>query len=459
MASIFRFFPNSRPDSINRKIFRAASIVAAFTIFAKIAAALKELVIAHAFGRSDALDAFLIAFALPTFLSSMLMSGLGSALLPVLMQTRRDQGPEAAQRLLSNIVFLSVIALVAAAVLVGACAPLYLPFLAHGFSPAKLLLTRKLLYLLLPWIVCNGLATLLSYILNAGEKFALPALAPLVTPLTTIALVLGVGSWNGFSLALGLTAGGVLETLVLLRALHAHHIYLRFRWSGFDKAVRKVLEQYTPMMACAFLMGSTLVVDQFFAAMLPAGSVSALSYGNKLNNALLVIGGNALSTATLPYFSRMVAEGDWHGCRHTLKRYIALIAAISVPLTLAVVVFSRPIVMLLFQRGAFTASDTRVVGLVQMCYCMQIPFQLLSVLHSRFISSVRRNDLLMYAAAMNLAVDIVLDIVFMKLWGVAGIAASTACMSVICLAFLAIASSKLLQQHTPVVAAHAGQQL
>src|SRR5215467_2373949 len=112
MASIFRIFPNSRPDSINRKIFRAASIVALFGVLTKVAATLKELTVANSFGRSDALDAFLMAFALPTFLTSILMSGLGAALLPVLMETRREQGPDAAQRLLSNIVFLSVIALV-----------------------------------------------------------------------------------------------------------------------------------------------------------------------------------------------------------------------------------------------------------------------------------------------------------------------------------------------------------
>jgi putative peptidoglycan lipid II flippase len=460
MASIFRIFPNSRPDSINRKIFRAAGIVAAFSILTRLAATLKELTIAHAFGRNDALDAFLIAFVLPTFLTSLLMSGLGSALLPTLMETRREHGPEAAQRLLSNIVFLSVIALVAAAILVGLFAPFYLPLLAHGFSPEKLLLTRNLLYLLLPWMVCSGLAILLSYILNAGEKFALPALVPLVTPLAMIGFIVFVGPRDGFSLALGMAAGGFLEVMVLLRILWAHDIHFRFRWSGFDAGVRKVLAQYTPMMASTFLMGSILVVDQFFAAMLPAGSVSALSYGNKISNALLLIGGSALSTATLPYFSHMAAEGDFHGCRHTIRRYVALITIVAVPVTLLVIGFSRPIVRMLFQRGAFTAADTQIVSLVQICYCLQIPFQALCVLFSRFICAVKRNDLLMYGSVLNLAVNIVMDMVLMRLWGVAGIAAATAIVSLVSLSFLAIASVKLLAQRAPGVTAaqaHAGQ--
>lgn len=446
MASIFQLFPNSRPDSVNRKIFRAAAIVAGLSILARIAATLKELFVAHTFGRNDALDAFLIAFVLPSFVMNLIMGGLGSALLPVLVETRQREGDDAATRLLSSILFVSVLTLIGAAVLMGVCAPLYLPFLAHSFSPEKLLLTRKLLYLLLPWMIFSGLATLLSYIMNAGEKFALPAMVPLVTPLMTILFIVVLKSQGAFSLALGTAAGGLLEAALLFRILAAHDIRLSLRWNGLDSTVRRVLVQYAPMMAGSFLMGSTLVVDQSFAAMLPAGSVAALSYANKISNVILVVGGTALSTATLPYFSRMVADNDWHGCRHTLKRYIALIMALAVPVTLLLIVFSKPMVKLLFQRGAFTSADTQVVSVVQACYCLQIPFQVLCLLFARFISSVRRNDLLMYASAVNLAVNIVMDVVLMRIWGIAGIAASTAIMYASCLIFLSISSFRLLNQ-------------
>lgn len=454
MASIFQFFPNSRPDSVNRKIFRAAAIVAGLSILARIAATLKELVVAHTFGRSDALDAFLIAFVLPSFVINLIMGGLGSALLPVLVETRQREGEDAATKLLSNILLVSILALIGAAVFMALCAPLYLPFLAHSFSPEKLLLTRKLLYPLLPWMIFNGLATLLSYIMNAGEKFALPAMVPLITPLVTIVFIIAFKAQGALSLALGTAAGGLIEAIVLFRILAAHDVRLSLRWGRFDPAVRKVLAQYAPMMAVSFLMGSALVVDQSFAAMLPAGSVAALSYANKISNVILVIGGTALSTATLPYFSRMVAENDWFGCRHTLKRYVALIMAIAVPVTVMLIVFSKPIVRVLYQRGAFTSADTQVVSLVQACYCLQIPFQLLALLFARFISSVRRNDLILYAAAANLTVNIVMDLVLMKIWGIAGIALSTTLMNIVSLVFLSISSIKLLnQQATGTVAA------
>jgi putative peptidoglycan lipid II flippase len=184
------------------------------------------------------------------------------------------------------------------------------------------------------------------------------------------------------------------------------------------------------------------------AALLGSGSVSALSYGSKVPVGLVAIGAMALSTATLPYFSQMAAANDWQGCRHTLKRYSVLMLSVSVPITVLLIIFSRPLVRVLFQRGAFTSFDTDLVSRVQVFYCLQIPFYVLGMVFVRFISSVRRNDLLMYAAAINLVVDIVMNLVLMRIWGVAGIALSTSIVMMISFLFVCISSIRLLSRQS-----------
>src|SRR5947209_3376182 len=209
-------------------------------------------------------------------------------------------------------------------------------------------------------------------------------------------------------------------------------------------------------------MESTTVVDQSMAAMLPAGSVAALSYAKKIVTAVLAIGATALSTAALPYFSKMAVEDDWHGCRHTLKRYSALVASTAVPFTVVLIVFSRPLVRLLFQRGAFTGMDTELVSWVQICYSIQIPFYIVGMLFVRFLTSIRRSDVLMYASAINLALDVILNLVLMRRMGVAGIALSTSLVYLVSCLFLAACSVRLLAQErfsptTPVAAQRASQ--
>jgi putative peptidoglycan lipid II flippase len=442
-----RFF--SRDDSVNKRILRAAFIVGAVTVLVKVGTAVKDLSVARFFGRNDSLDAFLFAFMLPAFALTVLIGGVSAALVPVLVETRHKEGPAACQQLLASVLLLTIMALVAAALFLGLFAPLYLPYLAHNFPPAKIALTRHFLYLLVPWLILSGIAMFIGYVLNSVEKFAVPALTPILTPL---AILVCIAFWarpaTGFSLAVGTVAGSFLEITFLYYLAQKHELLGALRWHGFSQNVRAVLSQTAPMMAGCLLMGTNAVVDQSMAAMLPSGSVAALSYGNKVPTGLLSIGATALSTAMLPYFSRLAAESDWAGCRHTLKRYTALTLAISVPATVLFILFSRPLVRIFFQRGAFTSLDTDLVSRVQIYYCLQIPFYALSMLFVRFLSSIRRNDLLMFGAAINLVVNIAMNLVLMRIWGVAGIALSTSIVSCASLCFLSICSIRLLSRQT-----------
>lgn len=428
-------FQKGGHDSTNRKIFRAALTIGLVSTLAKGGAVVKDLVVAHVFGRSDALDAFLIAFLLPAFVLNLVMGSLGSALIPVLIETRQKRGVEAEHRLLSSMMFLSLSVMMLVAAALGLLAPFYLRILGSSFSPGKLLLTREVLYCLLPFMVFSGLATFVSGVLSAYKKFAMPGLVPIITPLITIAAVLWAPkSWSAFPLAMGVVAGAFLEAVILLRVLKTCGMPFRLRWNGFDADVRSVMQQYAPMLAGSLLMCSTTVVDQAMAAMLPSGSVAALSYAYKIVGLIVAIGATALTTAAFPYFSHMVTEQDWAGCRHTLKRYTALVLATTVPLTLALIAFSHPLIRLIFQRGAFNALDTDLVSRVQQCYFIQIPFYMCGMLFVRFLSSIRRNDVLMYGSAISLALDVTLNLILMRKMGIAGIALSTSL--VLCVSFI-----------------------
>src|SRR2546426_1119848 len=414
------------PLSTNRKIFRAAVVVGTFTVVAKVGATAKELVVARWFGRGDVLDAFLIAFLLPSFFVNLVAGSFHLALIPTFIQVRETEGREAAQRLFSSVTALSLGILVGLSILLGLTAPYYLRLLGSGFSPAKLALTRDLTYLLLPNVVLGGLEGILVAILNAEERFALPAFLPVVSPLVAVLSLFAAGKSLGiFALALGTVVGQAIETVVLLWALKRRGVRFAPRWIGLDPNLRQVALHYAAMVAGAFLMGGTTLVDQSMAAMLDPGSVAALNYANKLVSAISGTATLALSTAALPYFSQMVASEDWEGCRHTLKSYSRLTALATVPITLGLVLYSRPLVQILFQRGAFTAADTSVVSLTQAMYSIQIPFYVLGILLSRVVASLKRTDLLMYGAGINLTLDIILNLIFMKLMGVAGIALST----------------------------------
>nr|MDQ2731159.1 murein biosynthesis integral membrane protein MurJ [Armatimonadota bacterium] len=415
------------PSSVSRRIFAAALTVGSLTMISKIAATLKETVLARQFGVSDGLDAFLIAYIVPSAAINIIAGAISLALVPTYIQVRERDGREAAQQLLGSITSWGAVMLVGVSVLLAAATPWVLPHLASGFGPDKIALTRSLFWMLLPVLLVTGLSATWGAILNAGERFVLAAIVPTITPLVIMMLVF-VGSipWGVHSIAVGTVLGSVVEASLLAWGLHHQGISVLPRWFNLSREVKQVIRQYAPLTVGCLLTSSSTVVDQCFAAAAGSGSVSALNYGGKIASVLSGVGAMAVATAVLPYFSQMAAEEDWKGLRRVLRVYCGLILAVSIPVTLILCLGSPLLIRLLFQRGAFTADDTLLVASVQRFYLLQIPFFTLGMLCVRAVSALKANYILMWVAAITLGVNVALDYLFMKWYGVAGIALSTA---------------------------------
>jgi putative peptidoglycan lipid II flippase len=121
----------------------------------------------------------------------------------------------------------------------------------------------------------------------------------------------------------------------------------------------------------------------------------------------------------------MIAQKDWAGCRHTLRTWVRLTALVSTPVALALIAGAHLLVRVAYQHGAFGAHDTAVVSPVLAMYAIQIPFFVTSRVFFRFLIAMRRSDLILYGGVGSLVLDVVLNLVLMRWFGVAGIALST----------------------------------
>ncbi len=432
----------------NRKILGAAFTIGLFASLTRVVSLTKELIVAWRFGTGDILEAFIIAFLIPSLLIKVIGGSFSIALIPTYIQVRENEGPASAQKLLSGVTLWGLGLLGVAVLVMVLGAPYYLPWIALGFDERKLILSLRVTYIVAPAIFFSGLSEIWGAILNAGERFALVALTPIVAPSITVLLLLFAGSLGIFTLALGVLSGSLLELSLLGLALKLRGFSLRPRWYRWDQNFRKVARQFSPRLAATTIRTSSTVVDRSMAALLPAGSVAALSYGDRLVSNVISLVSLALGSAVTPYFSKMVAHKDWPGIRHTSRHYLAHVFLVTVPLTVLLALFSRPIVRGLFERGSFTGKDTRLVAIILVLYALQIPFGIASVLVARLLVSLFAAHIVMWAAVINLALNIVLNILFIKVLGVAGIALSTSCALVVTFCFTSYHAVRLLRAHS-----------
>lgn len=422
-----RRFVSWQHASTNRRIFSAMVVVGAATVLTKVLAMAKDMVVASYFGTSDAVDAFFIAMTVPTFAISVIANSIPAVLVPIYLRVRERDGVAGAGRLLGNALALAGAAIALSCLALALLSPVIMPLVGARFGGEKLALTRHLFLLILPGVFISGLSGMLAGVLNAHERFLLAGVTPMFMSVLSIAFLVGAADhWGISALAIGLTTGYVAELSVLAWNVRARHLVARPQWGCWrDPDVRQVLAQYTPLLIGGGIMSSAPLIDQAMAASLGSGSVAQLAYGSKLVAAGLGIGGAAVSTAILPHFSRMVATHDWPGLRHTMRTYSRLALVAGVAVVLSIVVFSEPTVRLLFERGHFLASDTRAVARVQALYALQIPFYVLGILGVQLLHAISANRVIMWVGIGGFFTNVVGNYVFMRVWGVLGIAFAT----------------------------------
>jgi putative peptidoglycan lipid II flippase len=425
--------------SVNRRIFGAAVVVGAMTIITKVVGFLKDIAIAYHFGANDALDAFYIALLLPNMVQEMIARALRMAFVPVYVEIREKEGEDAASRLLSGVLTLGIVLLAAISVVLAALSPVLLPLLGSSFGPDKLALTQYLFLILVLSMLVGGMSLFLSSVINVYERFALPAISPgIVSLMMVVCLVILGHLWGIYALALGMVIGYFLQVIALAWQLSRLHVTLRPKWYGFTAPMKDVIGQFIPRLAGAFLMSNTDLVDGTMAAMLGSGSVAMLMYGKKVIALVLGLLSMSIGTAVVPHFSQMVATRNWNGVLHTLRTYLSLILIVTIPVSIGLFFVSEPIVALIFQRGAFTSDDVEVVGQVQAMYALQIPFYVVSIVVARLMATLKENKIMMIVAGINLIANILFNLIFMRLFGLAGIALSTSAVYFVSLAITSI---------------------
>jgi putative peptidoglycan lipid II flippase len=431
--------------SVNRRIFRAAASVTAAGILVKTVATFKEFTVAGVYGRSDAMDAFVAAMLIPGLLINLISESMNQALVPTLVRVREQEGHERAQQLLSSAMLWTCLLLGAASVIMALAARGFFPLIASHFPAAKLDLSIRLFYVLLPLVLVTGIASNCTAVLNTFDRFALPALAPVATPAAIIvgALLLG-GRMGVWAMVYASLVGALVQAAVVAGMMDRHGYRFRLWWHGATEATREVAHQYGTVLLSGVVASGGLLVDQSMAAMLPSGSVSALAYANRFVSVVLTLVAGAVSTAVVPHFSRMIAHRDWAACRHTLRTWVRLTALVSAPIAVALIAGSHLLVCTAYQHGAFGPRDTAIVTPVLAMYAIQIPFFVSSRVFYRFLVAMRRTDLILYCGILNLILDVVLNLILMHWFGVAGIALATSLWTVSTFFFLWYWTWKLL---------------
>jgi len=344
-------------------LLRALGTVSSMTLVSRVLGFVRDLLIARVFGAGLATDAFFVAFRIPNLLRRLFAEGAFSqAFVPVLGEYRARQSAEDTRTLLDCVASLLFVALVLAAALGVAAAPLIVHISAPGFAdePEKFALTVALLRITFPYILFISLVALAAGILNSWSRFAVPALTPALLNVSFIVAAAFFAEHFDppvLALAWAVFAGGVLQLAFQLPFLGRLGLLPRWRLQLRHPGVIRIFKLMAPAVFGVSVAQISLLINTIFASFLVSGSVSWLYYADRLMEFPAGVLGVALGTILLPSLSQAHAQTDAETTARLLDWGLRVSLLLAIPAATALAVIALPLIATLFHYGRFSAED------------------------------------------------------------------------------------------------------
>jgi putative peptidoglycan lipid II flippase len=355
-------------------LLRTLAKVSSLTMVSRVLGYVRDFLIARFFGASLVTDAFFVAFKIPNLLRRMFAEGAFSqAFVPILAEYKNRTTLGDTKSLIDAISTLLILALVLAAALGMAAAPLIVYVTAPGFGsdPEKFALTVSLLRITFPYILFISLVALAAGILNTWNRFSVPAITP---ALLNVAFIVGALLFAEhfdppvLVLAWAVFIGGLLQLAFQVPFLARLGLLPRWRFDLAHPGLRRVLLLMVPAAFGVSVSQISLLINQVFASFLQTGSISWLYYADRLMELPAGVLGVAVGTILLPSLSKYHADANPGEYSRLLDWGLRITVLLAVPSAVGLAVLALPLIAMLFQYGRFTPEDAWMTRQALMAY-------------------------------------------------------------------------------------------
>ena len=364
--------------SEHRSLVRSASLITVITLLSRVSGLVRVQRIAALLGAGTESDAFVIAFRIPNLLRRLVGEGaVGAAFIPTFTQYLQSAGRKEAFRFANALLTILTLGMAVVVVLGIVLSPWLVFLLSAGFgdTPGKPELTAYLTRIIFPYIFFVSLAAVAMGILNSVDRFAAPAVAPVLLNLSIIGFSFLTGYFSSpeIALSVGVVVGGVAQVAIQIPHLLSSGWRFRPSLDWKHPGVQKVLKLMGPVLLGVGVFQINIIVGSEFASHMVEGAVMALDISDRVME--LVLGGYAIAIATaiLPLMSRQADAGQMDEMKRTLNFASRIVLFITIPAAVGLILLRRPIVQVLFEHGDFDAADTALTVWPLLFYALGLP--------------------------------------------------------------------------------------
>lgn len=410
-----------------KRIGLAALILSMGILCSRLLGYVREAVIAYQAGAGSATDAYNAAFLLPDLMNHFLAGGtLSITFIPLFAGYIAKKEPQKAERLFSLIATTMGTLVVGAILLCFIFAQPLAQLLFPGFDAGQIARTVEMTRIILPGQFFHYIGGLMMAVLMARGQFVPSALAPLLYNLSIILFGILLGpmiGMKGFAIGalIGAFAGPFLLPLCFLRKkIHYQPVF------GFgDQDFKKYIFLTLPLMLGVSLTTVDEWIGRMIGSTMEAGSISWLNYARRLVLVPIAIVGQAAGQAALPYLSQLSARGEFDKAADTLHSTLKNVVLLSLILIGFFIVLAEPMTALVYERGAFSAEDTRKTAEILQILSCSIVFWTIQMVSVRAFYAAQNTLRPMVITTMVTLISIPIYYGLSQMFGLRGLAISS----------------------------------
>ncbi|MGF7185475.1 putative peptidoglycan lipid II flippase [Desulfitispora alkaliphila] len=409
-----------------RAVAKAAGVIMIAMILSRILGYARDVVIYTQFGQNRMTDAYNAAFAIPDFLSLLLMGGaFSSAFIPVFTSYIAKGQEEEGWQVVSIVFNIVFILLIIGITLGFIFTPALIPLVAIGFhnEPETTALTVKMTRIMFGQAFFISIAGIAIGILNSYKKFTAPAIGGVAYNLGIIVFgVLLAQKYGIVGFAIGVVIGALLNLAIQIPPLIKLGMKYTFSFDWRHPGVKKIGLLMFPMMISLAVAQVNLIVNQNLASLLPEGIVSALKAAQRIMQLPIGIFAIAIAVAVFPTLTELIAKGKTDDFKRTMSMGVRTIVFITLPVAVLLLVLRIPVVRLLFEQGQFTPEATEATAYALFFYSFGIfAYSAIQVLNRSFYSLQDTKTPVMIAIS-TIFLNLILNLILIRPLGHGGLA-------------------------------------
>lgn len=393
-------------------------------LFSRILGFIRDLLTASILGANIYSDIFFVAFKLPNLFRRIFAEGaFTQVFIPSYAKSNRKIR-------FSTLIFLQFLAFILfLSLLVTLFAGLVTKLIAIGFEQSTIDLASPLVAICFYYLPLIFVVTFLAALLQYKNHFATTAFSTALLNISLITALLISQNMDKYTitfyLSWGVVAGGVLQVavhLIAVKKLRIKFFTTNLRKKRRDFKQSKFYKQFYPAVFGSSAAHIAAFLDTWLASFLVSGSISYLYYANRVFQLPLALFAIATSVALFPSIAKAIKKKDEQSALRYLKKAFYILLGLLGAASFIGIVFDEFIVWLLFERGAFQASDTAVTANVLTMYLIGLlPFGLAKIL-SLWLYSYEKQGLAAKITMKSLIWNIIFSLVFIIPYGAVGLA-------------------------------------